>query len=1302
MSLFTCFSPFSQRRRRDAATPHERRRLRRSLRSKGSSRATHSLPFSDGPFSSAASSTSWVQSAAAATTDTGGESGRSSQPAHQPPLPQPSATAEPSLPSHLTDSPATTSTSSSSPPDSPASPASSCGGSATFRAQLHSPAPTTLASFPPPSHPPQRVDRGNPRLPRLPLRGRGDSAGSTATSMGRTAQASLSMHSITDDSSKTAAANQPFTSADPGPLTTALRPHPAAAGSSFTHPAALFSPASSLCESPTHHASFQSWLQTGSARSTSSPPASARIRALSLAAETNLSSDFSVHLYVDPPRSARSAAILAACSNAAAGKAPHLPRSRSAQGVDYCGVLPTTVEEEIEDTASIPLDATADAALRISHDASSIALDTADGHKIISLTGMSSHSPSMTQHSSSLADVSADVLVDMCGPDAGTEMNRDFANAALAGEDVMSTVGTSCDAAAVDRSRLGVCSFPGTIMSSLHSTASGSLLGLIAARMPQPPARMPAAVAELPDANESAPLWEDPAAEDEGAAVSSGEVREDRCGGAIADSAGIPIPSASIAAYSSMDFTPKMNSRKARSTHSARPERRHDAAELRDDPASELVERPAAGGAADTAAAAADLVARLSATLPHARGDQRGSEATSAAAEAHRPPCRLTASAVPEAPSRDLASPPSSVPRAAHAAERAFDRLSGPPTSAANAYTKSEIFLPAGLKPYRVYARKPSRAAPLLRPTYSISSIPTTPPVASLGSDDFSGSISCPASRVPSRVPSAAASVEASASLSQASAAPESTDSIASLPQPYSIVSSIVPISSDASTILPASTMCPTSLGSTLHPTSVESSAAHTSIAPASTVGPTSTMAPTSAASTNTRTSCDIPGAGNGALLPASSGSGSSPPQPWNPAAIASLQQRYAGFAAGTKSPRLRHYPSRRPARLRPSPRNLKSRTPNATLTLFPSSGSGPLPRPLTPNFSPRNFTPDLTLRPHNVQPSTRSTQHSSNPPSLETIADAAAQACVPDDPSAELSTAGELSTVDEISTVPEAPEEDEQAVTSGDIETTGEFDAGHAEEAIVALVPYASAGSAELNTTGGLEASAEIAACAVREWAGDDDTEGSDEILALPGLPSSMSSVHSGCLSASLQRQKQVVDQLVSTGTASSYMTVDSCVWGTPRSRRSRRAEPLSSSGHSSGESIARVPRPLAGPQLRHVYRASRIDVAALLAQNQCAAAAAAAAAAKPGTLGSPETAVQAAHERVLSHVPLAHEAQPRGAHFGVLPARRAPPDSVGSTLSTASVMLPASRGHDGRASIDAPGPPNVGTETAARSAWR
>lgn len=520
-----------------------------------------------------------------------------------------------------------------------------------------------------------------------------------------------------------------------------------------------------------------------------------------------------------------------------------------------------------------------------------------------------------------------------------------------------------------------------------------------------------------------------------------------------------------------------------------------------------------------------------------------------------------------------------------------------------------------------------------------------------------------------------------------------SSESASSLPQSYSIISSAIPISSDASTILPASTLCPTSLGSTIHPTSIESSAARTSIAPASTV------APTSAASTNPLNSCDAPGSrggANGLLLPGSAGSGSGLPQPWTAQTMAALHQRYVSFASSS-SPRLRHYPKNRPVRLRPSPRRLKNRTPNATLTLFPSSGS--LPRPLTPNMSPRNSAADLTLRPHDMQPSTHSTQRGSDPPSLDAIADSATQPAFPEEAAVGMSSVAELSTVEELSTVPDAPEEDEEAGTTEDLEVTGALLGGDLSE--VPPVPYA---ADEADTTVELEEPGQAAARSMQDY----ESEGSDEVLALPGLPSSMSSVHSGGLSASLRRKKQVVEQLVSSGTASSYATVESCMWGTPRDPgRSRRVRAASSSGYSSGGSTRStrnrlVPRPLAGPQRRHVYRASRIDVHALLAQNQCAAAAAAAAAAKPGMLGSPETAVQAAHERVLPHVPLAHEAQPRGAHFGVLPARRAPPDSVGSTLSTASVVLPASRGADARVSIDAAVPPPAPKDAPARPGWR
>ena len=628
MSLFQCFGP---RRRREPVNAHDRRRIRRSLRSKLSSRATLSLPFSDGPFSSAVSSNgSWIHSAAAAT-DTGGESGRSQPGAIT--CPKTTSVATSSSPPPSTDSPAPAESSqpatsskaassghSTTPPTSPSS--SSAGGSGVLSAHLRSPPPTALAAFPPPIHPIKPVDRGNPRLP--PLRSRSDSVGSTSASMERAVQRSLSLQSITDDSAKTAPSRAPATSADPSPLTTALRPLPTGPPSSFSsqHGAAIFSPASSLCESPTHHASFQSWLQTGSARSTGSPPASARIRALSLAAETNLSSDFSVHLYVDPPRSARSAAILAACSNAAAAKAAHLSRSRSSQAVDYFGILPTTLEEELEEWESIPDPGGAGTSLRVSPDASSIALDTADGHKIVSLADMSSRSPSMTQHSSSLADVSADVIVDVCATDTGVEMGRDFGGAGLAGEDVMSTVGedamstvgTACETATVECSRLAACSFPGgTIMSSLHSTASGSLLGMIAARMPQPHARQHGPAVDAHD-NASAPLWEDSAEEREDTASlgqhSEGCVEELGGGGAIADSAGIPLPSASIAAYSSLEFAPPSRGRYARGA-------RHGAAELRDSQASDLLDRAGAVSVARAdvaaAAAAADLVAGVAA-----------------------------------------------------------------------------------------------------------------------------------------------------------------------------------------------------------------------------------------------------------------------------------------------------------------------------------------------------------------------------------------------------------------------------------------------------------------------------------------------------------------------------------------------------------------------------------------------------------------------------------------------------------------------------------------------------------------
>eukprot|EP00892_Ulva_mutabilis_P011290 jgi/Ulvmu1/8533/UM044_0067.1 len=525
MSLFTCFSPFSQRRRRDAATPHERR-----ASAAASALKAPPAPLTPSPSRMALSPPPPPHLLGpvrrSRTTDTGGESGRSSQPAHQPPPPA-LGHRRALTPFHLTDSPATTST---PPPHlpTPRLSASSCGDrDLPCTAPLPSPDHTRLL----PTFPPATACRpGNPRCPPPPARPRrlcrqhGHLHGAHSPS--------LPLHALHhDDSSKTAAANQPLPPPTPAPSplpSGRILPQQAAASRTCRAFARILS-----LRVPTHHASFQS----GSRLAARAPPAAARlgpIRALSLAAETNLSSDFSVHLYVTA-RSARSAAILAACSAAAGKRAA--ARSRSAQGVDYCGVLPTTVEEEIEDTASIPLDATAmpPCASPTTRPPSRSTPPTPQNHF---RSRMSSHSPSMTQHSSSLADVSADVLVDMCGPDAGTEMNRDFANAALAGEDVMSTVGTSCDEGRCGPQQLGVCSFPGTIMSSLHSTASGSLLGLIAARMPQPPARMPPPLPNCPT-QRGARRCGGPAAEDEGAAVSSGEVREDRCGGAIADSAGI-------------------------------------------------------------------------------------------------------------------------------------------------------------------------------------------------------------------------------------------------------------------------------------------------------------------------------------------------------------------------------------------------------------------------------------------------------------------------------------------------------------------------------------------------------------------------------------------------------------------------------------------------------------------------------------------------------------------------------------------------------------------------------------------
>lgn len=617
------------------------------------------------------------------------------------------------------------------------------------------------------------------------------------------------------------------------------------------------------------------------------------------------------------------------------------------------------------------------------------------------------------------------------------------------------------------------------------------------------------------------------------------------------------------------------------------------------------------------------------------------------------------------------------------------------PPSPGLAYSRSEVFLPAGLKPYRVGPRKQaqhhahSRGTPLLRPTYSISSIPTTPPVASLGSEEFSGSISCPASRAPSRAPSAPAShAEA--------AAPASCDSVCSMPQPYSIGSSVMPISSDASTILPASTLCPTSFGSTMHPGSVESSLAPTSIAPASTVAASSSLAPTSIASTNPRTSCDITGSRgrpNLLRLPSSGGSGGGG-VPLH--GLAAAHRRYLSLGssfASKKSPRLRHYPDSRPTRLRPSPRQLKSGTHSATLTLFPTS-SGSLPRPLPPSLSPRNFTADIVLKPHDMQPSTLSTQHSSGVPSLDAILDTVAPP--PTFGVIELSTAAELSTVDELSTLPDTHEfGGHSPACSADVAALGEYadtsgclSASRAEVDTTGVLD----GTAELETTSELDTSSHVPGDvigvgeenALDEQAEEDDREEAEEeedVLELPGLPSSMSSVHSAVLSPSLQRRKRLVEQLMTTG--SSYATAESAAWGTPRSRHSRHSRSHSSNSGGSGCGSAPLLRPLAGPAQRHVFRGNRIDVRALLEGNPCAAAAAAAAAVKPGTLAPPETAVQATHERVLPHVPLAHEAQPRGAHFGVLPARRLPPDSVGSTLSTASVMRPGSRGLESSANI-------------------
>lgn len=430
------------------------------------------------------------------------------------------------------------------------------------------------------------------------------------------------------------------------------------------------------------------------------------------------------------------------------------------------------------------------------------------------------------------------------------------------------------------------------------------------------------------------------------------------------------------------------------------------------------------------------------------------------------------------------------------------------------------------------------------------------------------------------------------------------------------------------------------------------------------------------------------------------------------------------------KSPRRRAYPEARPARLRPSPRLLKTRTHSATLTLFPTSG-GSLPRPLTPNMSPRNFTPDIVFKPHDMQPGTSS----SGVPSLDTLLDAVAPQ--PAAPQAigviELSTAAELSTVDELSTVPDMLDVGQDGALMGDGETSGEINAMRPGAETSGLMD----GTAELETTSELDTSSHAMHLgvalhpAVREahtakhvepdeeeeergGEGEDVESDESDVLGLPGLPSSMSSVHSAILSPSLQRQKKLVDKLMTTG--STYMTADSCAWGTPRSRRSRGDSQRSTSGGSSGAS-APILRPVAGPAQRHVFRGHRIDVRALLAQNPCAAAAAAAASARPGTLAPPETTVLATHEQVLPHVPLAHEANPRGAHFGVLPARRPPPDSVGSTLSTTSNMHPASRGKEksahesarggnpsrtsgGADAVSAPGSGNG--SSSARPGWR
>lgn len=592
MSIFQCFSPFTRRRRSDALTPRDRRRLRRSLRSKAaSSHTTISLPFSDGPISSGAfSERSWVHSTAIATTDTVGEPGRPPHRAH------PTCANTASMGSSAADPPdtlhpgfspkATTSRTSTISP--PGSPASSDGGSAAFRSHLRAPAPCSFSGYPPPPYPTLPADRGNPRLPYPITHPRSNSAGSTSTSVERTGQASLSLQSITDDSTKTARFG-PATQQDHGPVTSTLRPIPVGAPSSFSSQhggGAIFSPASSLCESPTHHASFQSWLQTGSARSTGSPPASAHIRALSLAAETNLSSDFSVHLYVDPPRSARSTAVLAACSNAAYNKAPHVQRTRSNQVVDYFGILPTTVEEEVDpdDTVSIP-DAAAETSLRMSPDALSIALDTAGGHSAAGVQGSAAEAAaaavagrpsSMTQMSSLLADVSADVIVDVCATETTAEMSHDSGGGG-GQEDLMSTVGTLCGTATVEGSRLAAASFPGTV-SSLHSTASGSLLGMVAASMPAPDGRGHY-THDTRDVNASAPLREDPVAEG-GAGIAlefpgafagardapshgTAAAPDGRCA-AIADSAGIPLPSASIAVYSSGEFAAVLSGHSAR------------------------------------------------------------------------------------------------------------------------------------------------------------------------------------------------------------------------------------------------------------------------------------------------------------------------------------------------------------------------------------------------------------------------------------------------------------------------------------------------------------------------------------------------------------------------------------------------------------------------------------------------------------------------------------------------------------------------------------------------------------------